>query len=383
MKCEIIDIDEIEEIIIAYANGDFSKRLDISEKKDERDTISFGINMLGEELEKTTISRDYFANIYNSVSEMLFFVDQEGKIVDVNLRTEKVLGKNLNEITSINIKNLIKNHSNYVCEIIQSSGSSKEQSVSFDDFLIITEGNEIPVSCSFSKVIDRMKKHKGYLFIARDISDRIEKEKNDLKLIINTQEKERKRLANDIHDSLGQELNALKMYINSLAVMDRQSPEYSSAVNTCKVILDSSVETIRNISFDLMPKALEEGGLLSAVEELVNRLSVVSQIEYNFPDFKTVLKKDSQINTYRIIQEFINNSLKHSPKSLIKLHIAIKNRNISVSLKDDGVGFTMEDKKLGNGIFNIKNRLKTLNAIYTYTSEVNKGTELEFVIKKS
>ena len=82
--------------------------------------------------------------------------------------------------------------------------------------------SEIPVSCTLSKIIDRFKTHQGYLFVAKDISERKDKEKNDLRIVIATQEKERKRLANDLHDSLGQEINAIKMYMNSLVLMERK-----------------------------------------------------------------------------------------------------------------------------------------------------------------
>lgn len=382
MKVELVDIDEIEDIIIAYANGELHRRLEISDNRDDRDTIIAGINMLGEELEKTTISRDYFMNIYNSVSEILIFMDTEGQISDLNKATEKILGKSINELRGQSIRTIISEQSISSAVKIRESLDKGEHFGSFELYLKVSHNSEIPVACSLSKVIDRLNKHKGYLFIANDITEQKNKEINELRITISAQEIERKRLAYDLHDSLGQELNAIKMYINALAVMDSKSEEYLSAFEICKSILDNSLETIQNITFDLMPKALENGGLLQAVDGLIKKLPTASTIEYNFPNIEIHLKKECQINIYRIIQEFINNSLKHSQFSKLELNISQKENSIFIFIKDNGKGFDMESTTKGNGIFNIKTRLHALNSSYKFESKFGKGTKLEFTINQ-
>jgi PAS domain S-box-containing protein len=380
MKSEIVNVDEIQEIIIAFANGNFDKRLAISENRDERDIIVSGINMLGEELEKTTISRNYFMNIYNSVSEILIFINHDGKIVDLNLATERVLQKSLESLIDIDFKTIISERYLYLENNIRESLKSGEQFIPFDAAITINSEKEIPVSCIISKVIDRSDNHKGYLFIAKDITEQKNKKINDLKIAISAQENERKRLAHDLHDSLGQELNAIKMYINSLVVMDTNSESFKSAFETCKLILDNSLDTIRNITFDLMPVALENGGLIQAIDELVNRLHVITEIEYNAPKVKLHLDNESEINVFRIIQEFINNSLKHAKNSKIEINLSRDNKLIMVTIRDNGKGFKINTRKSGNGIFNIKTRLKALNAQYKFDSKIGSGTSLEFTI---
>lgn len=380
MKTEIVNVDEIEEIIIAYANGELHKRLPISEKFDERDTIISGINMLGEELEKTTISRNYFMNIFNSVSEILIFMDSEGKIKDINNTSEKLLDCKLEDLIGKDIREIIGVDFLPLENSIKYLLKSDEKFIPFETTIKINPKKEIPVSCVFSKVLDKYDNLKGYLFIANDITDKKNRELNELKISIAAQEKERKRLAHDIHDSLGQELNAIKMYMNSLAVMDPACSEFSSAFETCKLILDNSLDNIRNISFDLMPKALENGGLLHALIELVNRLKMVTTIEYNFQNINTNFKKDIQINIFRVVQEFINNSLKHAHHSKIELKANYVNGVLTMYLKDNGIGFNINKVKVGNGILNIKTRLNALNAKYTFDSAKNKGTILEFSI---
>lgn len=380
MKVELVDIDEIEDIIIAFANGELHRRLDISEKRDDRDTIIAGINMLGEELEKTTISRDYFMNIYNSVSDMLIITDLSGCIVDINLSVEKTFGKTSCQLIGEKLRSIISKRFHHISETAQQIFSSAQMSITFEAAIEVNEFTEIPVSCTLSKIIDRFKTHKGYLFVAKDITANKLKETNDVKIAISAQEKERRRLANDLHDSLGQEINAIKMYMNALALMDTNSDLYKETFEACQGIVDNSLDSIRNISFDLMPRSIEHGSLVEAIEELVRRLLLVCQIEFNYStiDFDTDL--ETRINIYRIIQEFINNSLKHAGNADIKIHLTKSQTQIAMRISDNGKGFDMNTLKYGKGIYSIKSRLKALNAQYTFSSKINEGTFLELAI---
>jgi PAS domain S-box-containing protein len=382
MKSEIVNVDEIQEIIFAYANGDFDKRLAISENRDERDIIISGINMLGEELEKTTISRNYFMSIYNSVSEILIFISLDGKIVDLNLTTEKVLQQSLESLRGKDVKSIISERYLFLENSIRESLKSGEHFFPFEASIIINPEKEIPVSCILSKVIDKSDNHKGYLFIAKDVTEQKNKEINDLKIAISSQEGERKRLANDLHDSLGQEVNAIKLYMNALTLMDKSSEAFIHTFETCKTIVDNSLESIRNISFDLMPRSLEEGSLVEAIEELVKRLQLVCDIEFIYSNQILNLNKENKINIYRIIQEFVNNSMKHATNSRIEIQISVTKNIISLLLKDNGKGFDMDQSKFGKGIYNIKSRINALNAEHNFISELNKGTYLELFIKE-
>lgn len=381
MKTEIVNVNEIQEIIIAFANGDFNRRLEVSESRNERDALVNGINMLGEELEKTMISRDYFINIYNSVSEILLFLNVEGEITGLNLAAERVLNKTISDLMGSELKSIISDRFLQIENDIRRTITFGEQYLAFEAALKTSNAHEIPISCSLSRVADKFNIVNGYLFIAKDITEQKNKEISDLRIAISSQEKERKRLAYDLHDSLGQELNAVKMYINSLVLMDTSSETFVETFESCKSILDNSLDTIRNISFDLMPKALEHGGLIQAINEFVKRLSHIAEIEYNFPKIKISLNSESQINLFRIIQEFVNNSMKHANRSKIKIHLIRRKKYLILSVTDYGKGFNMSEKKDGNGLFNIKNRLQALNAEYNFGSNINEGTYLKLLIE--
>jgi PAS domain S-box-containing protein len=375
MKVEIVNIDEIHNIIIDYANGDFSKRLNVSDRKDNRDSIVAGINMLGEELEQTTISRNYFSNVYNAVSDLLIVTDKKGKVIDVNETTIEKVGLAKDSFIGVDVQSILGTNKSELEEIL----TNNKEAFSFETSIASLEGKKIPLNCSVSKIIDNNDENQGYLIIAKDISDKKNQEQQLLSTIIATEEKERKRLAYDIHDSLGQELNAIQMYLSSLSHLSSSENQFKKTFEECKVMLDSSINTARNLSFELMPKSLEDGSLCSALEELISRLEGICTFDFDF-EFTSVIVNEKQVAIYRVAQEFINNSLKYAMPCRVKMSAKEKGDAIVFIIEDNGSGFEMDKNINGNGIHNIKTRLKAINAEYIYTSCPDKGTRLEFIV---
>lgn len=377
------NIDHFINTISSFANHDFSHKLPITEHGTVMDAIATGINMLGDELEQSTISRDYFSNIYNAVSEILIVTNLKGKITDLNKATEKILNITNKDYKNVDLKKLISNkykdHRNVITDMLHSNKPYH----AFETVLSNTSGNDIPVDCSLSKITDHNNVHQGYLFIAKDITEQKNKEIHELNIIIAAQERERKRLAFDLHDSLGQEVNAIKMYLNTLLTSEPYSKKYLKAFETCTKLVDNSIETIRTISFDLLPKTLENGGLISALKELIKKLKTVCVIEYTIDDFKLNLKKEVQVLIYRVIQEFLNNSLKHSQCTNISISLTKIKKEIKITIKDNGKGFDINTVEYGNGIYNIKSRLEAIKAKYDFRSEPNFGTNLSISIKQT
>lgn len=376
MKTEIVNIEEIQNLILAFAAGDFSKRLAFSDKKDERDSIINGINMLGEELEQTTISRDYFSNIYNAVSDLLIVTDYNGIITDVNETSINKIKLPVEALINRDAKTLISDSALDLKKIF----NKEIKYFHFDTVLTNAIGTQLNLSCSISKIFNRNDKHQGYLIIAKDVTAEKNKEQQLLNIIVSTQEKERKRLAYDLHDSLGQELNAIKMYLNTLTYL-KHSENNNKIFEDCKAMLDESIETLRNLSFDLLPKSLEKGDVIFALKELISKLKGICKVKLTCKDETIVLDKDTQILIYRICQEFISNSMKHSDATKINIVIEKNIRKVAFILTDNGKGFNIGEVQFGNGLYNMKTRLKSIEAIYNFTSEINKGTYLNFELK--
>lgn len=375
MKTEIVNIEEIHDTIIAFANGDFSKRLSISESSDARDSIIAGINMLGEELEQKTISRNYFSNVYNAVSDLLIVTDKFGIIQDVNETTIKTIKLAKEALIYLDVRTVIKDENNEFKKAIDQGLDYNN----FDTFLLNSFEEYIPLSCSMSKITNNDNTHVGYLIIAKDITEKKNQDQVLLNMMIATEEKERKRLAYDLHDSLGQELNAIQMFLSSLNFISPNNNNYKKTLEESRAMLNQSINTVRSLSFDLMPKSLEEGCLASALEGLMDKLNTLCTFNYDI-EMTSNLSKDRQVIIYRVFQEFINNSLKHTSPCIINIEIKETKRSIKFLIEDSGKGFDLSNGKKGNGIHNITTRLKAINAPFKYSSSPSCGTKLEFTL---
>jgi len=370
MGSEITDIDKIGKTIIDFALGDFSGRMEVSGKGDDRDIIIAGINMLGEELEQTTISRDYFSSVYNAVSDILIVTDLNGNITDANEAVQKATGIPKEGLIGLSFDFFLPN----------SIELPSKLECPFNFETLFTKAKVFPVSCSVSMIVNGSGNQNGYLIIAKDITEQKIKKEQDLKLIISTQEKERKRFAYDLHDSLGQELNAINFILSTLSHIGKDNEQFDEIFEKCVSMAKHSVGTVKKIAFDVMPKSLEDGNITCALEELCNSLEDVSNINYHFDDESNNLEVDNQVIIYRVFQEFVINSVKHSDSNIINLLITNSGDSILFVLSDDGIGFDRAKVNLGNGVRNIESRLESIKANYQFTSDKLNGTNLKFEI---
>ncbi|SMD32550.1 Signal transduction histidine kinase [Reichenbachiella faecimaris] len=193
--------------------------------------------------------------------------------------------------------------------------------------------------------------------------------------ILNGEEGERSRLSKEMHDGLGPMLTTMKMSI--------QSAELSPS--TKKSLLNQTDETIREVrrmSNNLMPSVLADFGAGEAIGNLVDQINESSNIRIRYKnDMPSEAKIDDsiQITLYRIAQESLNNAIKHSKAKEIKLSITAFDNRVSFYVSDNGVGFDPEKNTKGNGLRNMKERVKLANGTLEIESQSN-GTTLEIEI---
>lgn len=374
-KVEIVDIEEIQELLFSFAEGDYSRRLEISENSDERDIIVSGINMLGEELESSTVSKDYFKSIYNAISDAVIVTDINGEITSFNSALESITGESSDTIIGMDVRDFYpSDYSRHVLNSVIKKGSSYapfEHTVIIDDELR-------HYSCTISKILSKYDVHEGFLIIAKDITVEKKLEFEVLNAIITTEEKEKKRLAYDLHDALGQELNSVKMFFDSLLHMNKSSKTYNEVLTTCKQIIDDCISTTRNLSYNLMPKSLEEGALFSAVQELSARNNRILKFRFEIPQKEYPVNIEKKINIYRIYQEFISNSIKHGGATEVFVKSSTRKGKYYFEFSDNGNGFDITRVSRGRGLKNISSRLKVIGADYKINSVPDEGTCLKF-----
>lgn len=315
---------KINRLLSEYSLGNFNKKLRISSQMDEVDAFIMGVNMLGEELKDKTISRNYFNNIFNSVSDMVFVLDKQGKIENINTSVTNHLGHDLDSLKGKMISQLIdKSQSDWFSQILKDMDGSRTSS--YEAVFKSRTNTNIPVLISASFLIGENNMTGGVLLTAKDISIQKKTQNIVLKAIIETEEKERIRFAKDIHDSIGQQLSAIKFYIGTSADAVEDPKQKSILLKANSALVDVQAD-MRNICFNIMPKSLEYFGLIKAVEELCSKNELLGRIEIGIkesPDFPR-LPLQQEFALFRIIQEFINNALKHSKADTLGIEFKYK-----------------------------------------------------------
>lgn len=215
----------------------------------------------------------------------------------------------------------------------------------------------------------------------QDVTKQKNYENQKLTLISETQEHERKRFSMELHDGLAQHLVALNLYLSQIAeepIVDHD------ALKSCFSVLKTSMNQTRALCYSLTPPELDHGFLL-ALQAMFERLKAVKAFDVFLqisPEIKDIdfLGVD-KYNLYRIIQEFVNNSIKHSGGSLISCKVTKSKKKIHIVTSDNGKGFDMTQKSNSLGLKNIEQRAYLAKIHYTLKSNIGKGTEMKIDLK--
>ena len=195
---------------------------------------------------------------------------------------------------------------------------------------------------------------------------------NSMQSMIAGQEVERERIAKDLHDSLGGLLSTIKLQIGNLGQADDQNPDLKKATN----LLDIAVSEVRTISQDLQPGALKRLGLVPAINDLVNRYQSSSgpDISFQHYDLPTEISQTFAMGIYRIVQEILNNAIKHAEATEIFIQLNMEGKDLVIHIEDDGIGFNPNQKFKSMGLENIKSRVNYLKGSMDIDSRINVGT---------
>lgn len=210
-----------------------------------------------------------------------------------------------------------------------------------------------------------------------DMTDKITSEEEKMSSVFQAADSERTRIAREIHDGLQQTLVAGKLNFEMLKEEIGQiSPRLQERYQTGLQFMEQAVQESRTISHSLMPKQVGEFGLVVAVEHLINNLD--GKIEFRFFHDKVILNDDQvSLNLYRIIQEALNNIVKHAGASTVHINLNQDKKQLHLTIEDDGHGFRMDEAAgpdRGIGLQSMKSRAASIGANLEMYSEPGKGT---------
>jgi signal transduction histidine kinase len=205
--------------------------------------------------------------------------------------------------------------------------------------------------------------------------------------LITSQERERQRIAAELHDSLGQNLLIIKnralfgALTEDLAEAKKQFDEITAATT-------HAIEEVRQISYNLRPHHLDSLGLSHSLEVMLENVESSSGIgfSYDIAPLDGVLSKEREINLYRIVQEAINNIVKHSGATRARVEVARDERTLHVTIRDNGRGFvpktytTGELRQRGFGLTGIAERVRMLGGTQVFNSVPGEGTTVTITL---
>lgn len=205
----------------------------------------------------------------------------------------------------------------------------------------------------------------------RDAAIIKEREKG-LRAIINATEGERKRIAKDLHDGIVQTLTGLSLRIQKLTKGD-SNVDQTEAFQSARSVLDESIAEVRGISHQMMPRALNEMGLTSALDDMLDKSLGMTNINYEFEQHGIAtfrFEESIELSLYRICQELINNIIKHANADHVSVQLIKTKTHIVLVVEDNGIGFNLADPNLktGMGLMNVQSRAGVIGGEVNYES---------------
>jgi len=330
-----------------------------------------------------------YNSLFEQATDAIMVTDFKGNFKDVNSSCCNLFGYAKGELLQLNVTTLIDPE------------NLKEQPIPFD---ILSTG--VPVF-SERKMLDKNRniiyveanaKKNGegsILVIAHDITERklLEKEllyqkkqerQNIIKAVINAQEKERAEIGRELHDNVNQLLAASKLYQHQSLSEPIKRIEY---ISKSQEYLASAMEELRKLSHALVgPTHDETMGLIASLAKLLSDISSLKKIEINFIH-ETCREEETEAGLkmviYRIVQEQLNNILKHSQATKVEVELKKEANCLQVSITDNGKGFDPSEKRNGIGLKNIKNRAEIYNGIVEIISSPGEGCKTNIIFTDS
>ncbi len=210
--------------------------------------------------------------------------------------------------------------------------------------------------------------------------DQLEKEKLlfATQSLLKGQEAERNRLAKDLHDGLGGLLSGVKLQLGAMKGNLILSEEMGRSFNLALVKLDESINEMRRVAHNMMPEALLKLGLQQALQDYCEGLSASQEFTINgeFHGLEKRMDASTEIVVYRIVQELLNNAVKHAGASRILAQVMRHDANLTITVEDNGQGFDPAQAKTGAGMANIRSRVDYLKGQIDIQSTSGKGTSV-------
>lgn len=199
------------------------------------------------------------------------------------------------------------------------------------------------------------------------------------------QEEERSRLAKDLHDGLGGLLSGVKFSLRNMKDNLIITPDNMAVFERSLDMLDTSIKELRRVAHNMMPELLTRYGLNEALKEYCNSINATGliSVKYQSMNMEARIEKSTEIIVYRIIQELLNNIMKHAAATEAMVQLIKEDGRLSIMVEDNGIGFTIDTirKDTSAGLTSIQSRVDYLKGQLDIHSVAGKGTLINIELK--
>ncbi|MGI9130645.1 MAG: PAS domain S-box protein [Candidatus Methylopumilus sp.] len=372
--------------------GDFSARLP-NFNLPEFAAIATNFNRMGNSLQSSIRENQRLALIAQQTADAIVIHDLQSKISFWNASAEKIFGYASKEILGKSAYVLTpKAQESELRKNFQLIHKGKNIH-NIETQRIKKNGEVIDVAISSSPLVDPITNEIiGDICSMRDISEKKIAEESKLKLEENRKftqliqshiEDERRSLARELHDELGQYVSAIKIFASNISNKAKKlSPDIEKNADSVISAANQIYDGMHSIIKQLRPSSLDNLGLAETLKDTVNTWQKQYQdlkIHLSIKGDLSHLNETLNINIYRIIQEAMNNVLKHSKAKVIEIDLVLNKRGLlELNFKDDGQGmdFKKVDQTKNFGILGMQERIQSLNGSFELISKKNQGTQI-------
>ena len=330
-------------------------------------------------------------SVIDSAMDAIIAVDDKQRIVLFNGAAEVMFGCGQSEAIGGALSQFIPErfragHVQHIERFAHAGITSRRMGASRVVMGLRRGGGEFPIDASISQV--RQGAHNLYTVILRDVSERVAQEAllrqsreqlRDLATAAHhTREQEQRRIARELHDELGQSLTALKMMV---VAVDNVDPPVMEKLQRMQHVIDDTLGATRRLASELRPLILDDLGLFPAIEWLLDnfreRAGVACALAVHGGDVE--LDDTRATAVFRILQEALTNITRHASASQVDLTIRHGIDDVTITVIDDGVGFSMQDAlpTSSRGLLGMRERAYLLGGQLEIVSAPGKGTTLE------
>ncbi|MFH2012596.1 MAG: PAS domain S-box protein [Pseudomonadota bacterium] len=318
---------------------------------------------------------------------------KDRRVIWTNKALTDMLGYENGSLSGIDIKKFYRNGEEYehVGRMLYSEADEKGIG-KVETSWLRKEGGVIDCYLQ-STPIDPFNPSKGHIVAAIDITERKMAEKRIRSLtrqVMNIQENERERIARELHDHVAQDLSTLNMACKSLFHKQADiNQEVMGKVSEFSQMIENIIVSLRELAYNLRPATLKELGFLQTIYRYCKDFCKQNGITLNFKSAgmkRLKLDFDTEINLYRIVQEALNNVLKHADASVVSIRLIVSFPNIILRITDDGKGFNIKEQlslaknQKRMGLLIMEGRVNLLGGEMTIKSFPTEGTKISIKI---